>query len=183
MRISAGINTALKKLEAIGMMLRSIRAKLVGFGFTSVAALLGTAKMFSGTSKAADSAIPRRSLSVEAIRELGHPAELSTTKMETLSPLATAVDPVAAADELLMREAPQARKRVADYLANEVEVTLEEWMKIGVIVKGTPAQLRARELAARLRRAGTWEYSDSELADLPAKVKGFLSLDIHGNAA
>jgi len=73
-----------------------------------------------------------------------------------------------------MFESAQARKPIADYLANEVEATLREWMTLGVIVKGTPAYLRARGLAARLRRAGAWEYKDSELADLPAKVTGFL---------
>lgn len=74
-----------------------------------------------------------------------------------------------------MLESPQARKPIADFLANKIEETLLDWMTVGVIVKGTPAYVRARDLARRLRQAGAWEYKDRELVDLPAKVVGFLS--------
>lgn len=183
MAMSAGIKTALKQFAAIGEALWSICAKVAGVSFPAVTALLGTAKASSGSGNAPDTARARPGVSGEGMSELGNSADFPGADMETMSPLTTAIDPHAAADDLLMREAPQARKPIADYLANEVESTLEEWMKIGVIVKGTHAHLHARELAARLRRAGTWEYLDSELADLPAKVKGFLSLGDRGHAA
>ena len=91
----------------------------------------------------------------------------------TSSPLPD--DPRTATARLLVVESAQARKPIADFLANKVEETLLKRMTVGVIVKGTPAYIRARDLARRLRQAGAWEYNDRELADLPAKVLGFLS--------
>ncbi|MCC6425717.1 MAG: hypothetical protein IT435_02730 [Phycisphaerales bacterium] len=83
-KLSAGLKSAQKKLEAFGAGLRSIGTKMAGIGVAAITTLLGTAKAFSDTGDVLDKMSQRTGVSVEALSELGYAADLSGTDMETL---------------------------------------------------------------------------------------------------
>lgn len=83
-KLVAGLKSAQKRLAAFGSQVRSVGLGVTGAGLAAITPLLAAAKVFSDSGDVLDKASIRTGISVEALSELKHAAELSGTNLETL---------------------------------------------------------------------------------------------------